>query len=153
MREQLWALASYGPVGVDLFCTAVCSPMRISTPTGRAGRHCDQLRKKAKKRPNYRRPSKRKPTTRLNIDSEQKWARTDRVRGGKDHEKPTKTGLEVCRQAATARRHFAGESVPLLPPFIAHQNTRDNRHQQPKWQNQTPETTRTNTKEKCQSQN
>ena len=30
-----------------------------------------------------------------------------------------------CRQAATGRRHFAGEFVPLLPPFIAHQNNKD----------------------------
>ena len=67
----------------------------ILVSSGRAGRHCDQLQKKAKKRPNCRRPSKRKPTTRLNIEREQKWARTDRVRGGKVHEKPAKTGLQV----------------------------------------------------------
>ena len=33
-REQLWALASYGPVGVDLFCTVVCSPMQEARMTG-----------------------------------------------------------------------------------------------------------------------
>ena len=27
-------MASYGPVGVDLFCTAVCSPMREARLTG-----------------------------------------------------------------------------------------------------------------------
>ena len=32
--EQLWALASYGPVGVDLFCAVVCSPMREARMTG-----------------------------------------------------------------------------------------------------------------------
>ena len=30
----LWDLASYGPAGVDLFCTLLCSPMREAKMTG-----------------------------------------------------------------------------------------------------------------------
>ena len=32
--EHLWALAAYGPAGLDLFCTQLCSPMREARKTG-----------------------------------------------------------------------------------------------------------------------